>query len=121
MTVTPPSNAILRPSQRVSNIFQTFAEGGIPAVPISAKLGSTTSSTFSPSLSDESNVHQIEKNLTAPVTLTDDVFIEEPNSRRRNNSTTPTHEPPPPTPEIQHQSLPSTPIANNKKRKKSTF
>jgi len=27
---TPPSNAVLRPSQRVSNIFQTFAEGGTP-------------------------------------------------------------------------------------------
>ena len=29
---TLPSNGILRPSQRVSNIFQTFAEGGIPTI-----------------------------------------------------------------------------------------
>jgi hypothetical protein len=28
----PPSNGILRPSQRVSNIFQTFAEGGTPII-----------------------------------------------------------------------------------------
>jgi hypothetical protein len=35
--ITPPSSGILRPSQRVSNIFQTFAEGGIPTVPINGK------------------------------------------------------------------------------------
>ena len=42
---TPPPNTILRPSQRVSNIFQTFAEGGIP----------TTASSLASSFAEQTN------------------------------------------------------------------
>ncbi|CAF1551307.1 unnamed protein product, partial [Rotaria sordida] len=40
----PPSNGILRPSQRVSNIFQTFAEGGTPTI-VTTNGSITTSNT----------------------------------------------------------------------------
>ncbi len=33
----PPSNGILRPSQRVTNIVQTFAEGGTPTTATNGK------------------------------------------------------------------------------------
>ncbi len=87
-------------------------------------LGSATSSTFSPSFSDQSNLHHGEKGFSDPITPTDDVFTEQTNSQRRksikspNNSTTQTHEPPPPSASaIHHQPLPNSPISNNKKRR----
>ncbi len=55
---TPPSNTILRPSQRVSNIFQTFAEGGIP----------TTTSSPSSSFVEQSN-HTLESYPSTDLTF----------------------------------------------------
>ncbi|CAF0729547.1 unnamed protein product [Adineta ricciae] len=57
---TLPSNGILRPSQRVSNIFQTFAEGGIPTITtngISTTTINSPSSLSSSSLHEQSNNH----------------------------------------------------------------
>ncbi|UJR33359.1 hypothetical protein I4U23_020807 [Adineta vaga] len=60
LSQTPPSNGILRPSQRVSNIFQTFAEGGIPTI----TTNGNNTATYSPSsLSSSSLLEQSNNNL----------------------------------------------------------
>ncbi|CAF0740954.1 unnamed protein product [Rotaria sp. Silwood1] len=53
---TSSSNGILRPSQRVSNIFQTFAEGGIPTITTNGNTSiSNTETSLSSSFHEQSN------------------------------------------------------------------
>ncbi|CAF0819349.1 unnamed protein product [Rotaria sordida] len=52
---TTPSNGILRPSQRVSNIFQTFAEGGIPTITTNGNTSISNTEISSSSFDEQSN------------------------------------------------------------------
>jgi hypothetical protein len=62
---TPPSNGILRPSQRVSNIFQTFAEGGIPTTTVN-----DPPTTFSVSSLTDNNLNHGENTIHLFFSLT---------------------------------------------------
>ncbi|CAF2463903.1 unnamed protein product [Rotaria sp. Silwood2] len=63
------SNGILRPSQRVSNIFQTFAEGGMPTITTN---GNTSISNIETSLS--SSFHEQSNNTLETYLSTDISF-----------------------------------------------
>ncbi|CAF1075637.1 unnamed protein product [Adineta steineri] len=60
---TPPSNGILRPSQRVSNIFQTFAEGGIPTIATNGNTILLNTATYSPSSMSSSSLLEQSNNF----------------------------------------------------------
>ncbi|CAF3093412.1 unnamed protein product [Rotaria socialis] len=77
----PPFNGILRPSQRVSNIFQTFAEGGTPTI-VTTNGSITTSNTAACSPPSTSFSEQSDNNhdLTANHVAIHDEVIEQQNS-----------------------------------------
>ncbi|CAM4758093.1 unnamed protein product [Rotaria magnacalcarata] len=77
----PPSNGILRPSQRVSNLFQTFAEGGTPTI-VTTNGSITTSNTAACSPLPTSFSEQSDNNhdLTTNHVAIHDEVIEQQNS-----------------------------------------
>ncbi|CAF1327961.1 unnamed protein product [Rotaria sp. Silwood1] len=103
----PPSNGILRPSQRVSNLFQTFAEGGIPTINFNGSTSMSNTTACSPSsISSLSFTEQSDNNhdLTTTHNVIHEETIEQQNSTKSqlqnhmenhndsNSSTTHNHE-----------------------------
>ncbi|CAF1263554.1 unnamed protein product [Rotaria sordida] len=76
----PPSNGILRPSQRVSNLFQTFAIGGIPTITTNGSTTMSNTTACSPSsISSSSFIEQSDNNHD--LTITHDETIEQQKSQ----------------------------------------
>jgi hypothetical protein len=96
---TPPSNGILRPSQRVSNIFQTFAEGGIPTTTCSSSSSFLEQSnnilqsypsndlSFHPYLSQDSTINNSESLLNV-IESTQHEFHDTSNATTNSSTTT---------------------------------